>query len=170
MDERDKRLKLEIDPMKTMAFHSWSNNKRCNCLTASFYRKRILSEIKRGREWGINAYFADITTPFGLLALEVLVEERKRSGGIVICSYRTNHIRKRKTYRIMKEKSLDFLLLDVQADYHFEGTPAEALVDVLPKIAFHVSESGLCVLEKMLPQDTVDRLMRNSKSHRSSRF
>ena len=132
----------------SMAFHSWTRSIRCNFLTATWYRKRIRAEIQWVREHEIALYVADYTTPFGLLALEELIKDRKKNGGIKICAYRTMLFGKRRTYRLWKEPELDVTLLCGQADYYYGTHPSDALAFLLPQIAIHCSETGRIVIEK----------------------
>jgi len=140
----------ELIPEKSMAFHSWRNNYSCNFVTASSYRKKIRDEVQWGRKNGIEVFLVDYTTPFGLLAFETLLEERKRHGDFQVHMYQSRYFSKRRTYRLVKETPLEMMFMEAEADYHYGGFPDLAFIHVLPHIAIHYSETGRLVIESKL--------------------
>lgn len=138
----------DLDATKTMAFHPWFKNHRCNFLTAKKYRRRICTAIEWGIANGIEIFLVDYTTPFGLLALETLLEKQGEHGSFKIYVYQTEHFRKRRSYRIVKETPVELCLLAARADYFYGTDPVFALIHVLPRIAVHYSEGGMMIIEK----------------------
>lgn len=141
----------ELIPEKTMAFHSWRDNGSCNFATASSYRKKIRDEVQWGRKNGIEVFLVDYTTPFGLLSLETLLEERKQYGDFRVYVYQSRYFSKRRTYRLVKETPLEMLFMSAEADYHYGCLPELIFIHVLPHIAIHYSETGRMVIESKLP-------------------
>lgn len=60
-------------PQETILFTSGRHSRRCNFLTARRYRTYIRMTCIWAREQGITTFITDYTTPFGLLALEILL-------------------------------------------------------------------------------------------------
>lgn len=140
----------ELIPEKTMAFHSWRDTWCCNFVTASSYRKKIKAAIQWGREKNIEVFLVDYTTPFGLLALETLLEERKQYGDFRVYVYQSRYFSKRRTYRLVKETPLEMLFMTAEADYHYGCFPELIFIHVLPHIAIHYSETGRLIIESKL--------------------
>lgn len=140
----------ELIPEKTMAFHSWRNTCSCNFITAPSYRKKIRNEVQWGRENGIEVFLVDYTTPFGLLAFETLLEERKRHGDFRVYVYQSRYFSKRRTYRIVKETPLEVMFMGAEADYHYGCFPDLVFIHVLPDIAIHYSETGRLIIDGKL--------------------
>lgn len=141
----------KLIPEKTMAFHSWRDNGSCNFATVSSYRKKIRDEVQWGRKNGIEVFLVDYTTPFGLLSLETLLEERKQYGDFRVYVYQSRYFSKRRTYRLVKETPLEMLFMSAEADYHYGCLPELIFIHVLPHIAIHYSETGRMVIESKLP-------------------
>lgn len=138
----------KLIPKKTMAFHSWRNNCSCNFITASSFRKKIRDEVQWGRENGIEVFLVDYTTPFGLLAFETLLEERKRHGDFRVYVYQSRYFSKRRSYRFVKETPLEVMFMNAEADYHYGCFPEIVFIHVFPQIAIHYSETGRLIIEK----------------------
>lgn len=140
----------KLDPEKTMVFHSWRDTCCCNLVTVPLYRKRIKDAIQWGREKGIEVFLVDYTTPFGLLALETLLEERKQHRDFLVYVYQSRYFSKRRSYRLVKETHLEVMFMEAEADYHYGGFPNLVFIHVLPYIAIHYSETGRLVIESKL--------------------
>ena len=108
---------LDLDLQRTMVFHSGEDEKLCNSVSASFYRQQIRAAHKWARQQGINTFLTDYITPLGILALETLLELRKTDDSFRVFSFRSSHVRARKTYRTIPETDLELILLVSQADY-----------------------------------------------------
>ena len=133
-------------PQRTMLFHSGADDSLCNAASASFYRQQILAAHKWARQQGINTFLTDYTTPLGILALETLLELRKTDDSFQVFSFRSNHVRTRKTYRTIPETELELILLVTQADYCYCGISCFVTQAVVA-----CSERGIWITKEPLP-------------------
>lgn len=141
----------QLDPRRTMLFYSRSNETGCNAITAPSFRNRILNALEWAQDHGITAFLADYTTPFGLLALETLVELRESDDSFRVYAVRGMPIAMRKSYRLVPETGIELAFLTAGADYSYHLHPAEAIVRVMPNAATQCSEKGLWVAKEKLP-------------------
>lgn len=135
-----------FDPQRTIVFHSRADEKLCNSASAPFYRQQIRAAHKWARQQGLNTFLTDYTTPLGTLALETLLELRKTDDSFRVFSFRSNHVRARKTYRTIPETDLELILLVTQADYCYCGISHFAT-----QAAVACSEHGIWITKGPLP-------------------
>lgn len=141
----------ELDPRRTMLFHSRTDEHSCNAMTVTAYRNRILYALEWAQEHGITTFLADYATPFGLVALEMLVELRKTDNSFRVYAIRSMPITMRKSYRLVPETRIELAFLSTSADYSYHLHPAEAIIRVMPNAATQCSEKGLWVAKEKLP-------------------
>ena len=141
----------ELDPRRTMLFYSRTDESGCNAITAPSFRNRILNALEWAQEHGITVFLADYTTPFGLLALETLVELRESDNSFRVYAVRGMPIAMRKSYRLVPETKIELAFLAARADYDYHVLPAEAIVRIMPNAATQCSEKGLWVAKEKLP-------------------
>ena len=136
----------DLDPRRTIVFHSRADEKLCNSVSAPFYRQQILAAHKWARQQGINTFLTDYITPLGILALETLLELRKTDDSFQVFSFRSNHVRTRKTYRTIPETDLELILLVTQADYCYCG-----ISYFVTQASVTCSERGIWITKEPLP-------------------
>ena len=141
----------QLDPRRTMLFQSRPEEHDCNTLTAALYRNRVLNTLVWAKEHGITTFLADYSTPFGLLALEILVELRKHDDSFRVYSVKSQFFSNRKTYRTIPETGVEMAILSTSADYSFNTMPPETIQRILPNAATHCTESGLWIAKDKLP-------------------
>ena len=133
-------------PQRTMLFHSEADEKLCNSVSVPFYRQQILAAHMWARQQGINTFLTDYITPLGILALETLLELRKTDDSFQVFSFRSNHVRTRKTYRTIPETDLELILLVSQADYCYCD-----ISHFVTQAAVACSERGIRITSELLP-------------------
>lgn len=141
----------ELDPRRTMLFYSRTDEAACNAITAPSFRNRIFNALEWAQDHGVTVFLADYMTPFGLLALETLVELRKTDDSFRVYAVRGMPIAMRRSYRLVPETGIELALLTARADYSYHLHPAEAIVRVMPNAATQCSEKGLWAAKEKLP-------------------
>jgi len=141
----------KLDPRRTMLFHSRPEEHGCNTITAATCRQRILLARAWAREHGITTFLADYTTPFGLLALETLVELREAGEDFRVYAVKSTYFGKRRTYRAIPETGIEMAFLASRADYSYHGMPETIVHSVLPNAATQCSEVGIWFAKDKLP-------------------
>lgn len=141
----------KLDPRRTMLFHSRPEEHGCNMVTAGACRQRILFALEWAREHGITEFLADYTTPFGLLALETLVELREAGENFRVYAVKSTYIGRRRTYRTIPETEIELAFLTSRADYCYHGRPENIVSSVFPNAATQYSETGIWITKEKLP-------------------
>lgn len=114
----------ELKPGRTMLFTS--DGRRCNFLTAWWYRRQILRNYVWGKQCGFTNYVVDPYTPFGLLALETLGRFKRAGEELILYSVHGSHAGWRHSYRLIPETPLELLFLEHKAcDYIYSQFRSE---------------------------------------------
>lgn len=141
----------KLDPRRTMLFHSRPEEHLCNTITADFYRQKIIDTREWARRHGITTFLVDFHTPFGLLALETLLELREAGDNFRVYAVKSRYFAKRKTYRTIPETGIEMAFLASRADYSYHGKPEEIVRNVFPQAATQCSERGTWIVKSKLP-------------------
>lgn len=135
----------ELVPDKTMLFFSRPEEHSCNFITAFYHRKRIGYALAWAEQRGISTFLADYSTPFGLLALETMLQKRDNGAEIMVCAAKGHFIGKRKTYRLIKETPIEIAFLTARADYVYSMLPMQTFYEVFLHAGIHCSETGIWI-------------------------
>lgn len=146
----DKTTAPKIDQRRTMLFLSRPEEHDCDFVTAPKYRKNILLALQWAQEHGISTFVVDYTTPLGILALETLLDERKKGAEFNIYTIRSTHVALRRTYRLVKETPIELAILTSSGDYHYTMQPDAAALFMFSQIAIHFTEAGCWLCERLL--------------------
>lgn len=148
-EHRDAEPKL--NPRRTMLFQSRQGEHRCNYITASVYRQRIIEVLRWARERGITTFIADYTTPLGLLALETMVKLREAGEDFHVYAFKGGFISQRKSYRLIAETDMELIYLCMQADYDYYDLTPQKAVHIVSSVATICSEVGIWVAKEKIP-------------------
>ncbi|RKI64551.1 hypothetical protein D7V91_16025 [bacterium 1xD42-67] len=131
-------------PQDTMLFSSGHHSRRCNFLTARRYRAYIRMSYIWAQKHGINTFIADYTTPFGLLALETLLELRSIGEDFTLYTINSRHIGRRKSYRLIWETDLELAWILAKCDYRYQCLySADTLYKIYLNSGTHCNEDGI---------------------------
>ncbi len=132
-EEYEERINCEpvLDPKTTILFTSGHHRRRCNFLTARRYRTYIRLSYLWAREQGITTFITDYTTPFGLLAMETLLELRSTGADFVLYAISSRYFARRKSYRLIPETDIEIAWNISKCDYRFQCLYS---VDTLHKV------------------------------------
>ena len=132
-EEYEERITCEpvLDPKTTILFTSGHHRRRCNFLTARRYRTYIRLSYLWAREQGITTFITDYTTPFGLLAMETLLELRSTGADFVLYAISSRYFARRKSYRLIPETDIEIAWNISKCDYRFQCLYS---VDTLHKV------------------------------------
>jgi hypothetical protein len=138
--------RLEFDPDTAIVF-TGEHGKRCNFLTAWYYRRRIRRIAEESFSKGVNTFFADYMDPFGLLALETLCEMKKDGENFALYALQSGSIAERKSYRLIPETNVELIFLGA----YFDGQPFspyhgdDVLLDAYATSKYLCTETGVVV-------------------------
>lgn len=107
-------------PQTTLLFTSGHHSRRCNFLTAKHYRTYILQSCTWAQEHGITTFITDYTTPFGLLALEILLELRNAGVNFTLYAISSRHFCRRRSYRLIPETDIEIAWDLARCDYRYQ--------------------------------------------------
>ncbi len=113
---------IDFDPHRTVLFCG-RHGYRCNFLTIQKYQEDILIKSLILLGLGIDTFIVDYISPFGLAALEKLLEMRKKGYAFKLYAVQGGSITDRKTYRLIPEIGSEILLLTAKCDKHFSPSP-----------------------------------------------
>lgn len=132
-EEYEERINCEpvLDPKTTILFTSGHHRRRCNFLTARRYRTYIRLSYLWAREQGITTFITDYTTPFGLLAMETLLELRSTGADFVLYAISSRYFARRKSYRLIPETDIEIAWNLSKCDYRYQSLYS---VDTLHKV------------------------------------
>ena len=132
-----------LDPQRAILFHS-RHSWICNFLTAPYFRRAIRRSFQWAVEHGFTTFLVDYGTPFGLLALEVLLELRGTGVKFSLYAARSVHMGQRKSYRLHRESDVSLIPLIAQCDYNYtQFSPAQTIFQIYLKLDFFCTE--ICV-------------------------
>lgn len=149
-EEHERRCPV-LDPRRTMAFVSRPKEHGCNFLSAAHYRRQIYCALAWGKEHGFTRFIADYSTPYGLLALETILQLKQDGAEITVYAAKSRWIKSRKTYRLIKETPLELAMLTASADYSFSSLPLGTLLEVFSNSGVLCSEAGLWISKTKIP-------------------
>lgn len=131
-------------PQTTILFTSGLHSCRCNFLTARRYRTYIRRSCMWAQEYGITTFLADYTTPFGLLALEILLELRKTGANFALYAISSRHVCRRISYRLIQETDIEIAWNLAQCDYRYQCLySVDTLYRVYVNTGIRCTEEGI---------------------------
>ena len=132
-----------LDPQRAILFHS-RHSWICNFLTAPYFRRAIRCSFQWAVEHGFTTFLVDYGTPFGLLALEVLLELRGTGVKFSLYAARSVHMGQRKSYRLHQESDVSLIPLIAQCDYNYtQFSPAQTIFQIYLKLDYFCTEIGV---------------------------
>ena len=146
----------KLEPRRTMLFSSGS--RRCNFLTAWWYRRMILNHYRWGIECGFTSYIVDSYSPLGLLALETLGKLKKEGEDLTLYCVHGCRFAQRRSYRLIPETGLEILLLEHGvSDYTFRHLSPQAVwIGIFDRAGVICTEHGRAISPKWISQDLLD--------------
>ena len=133
-----------LDPQTTILFTSGHHRRRCNFLTARRYRTYIKSSYLWAREQGITTFITDYTTPFGLLAMETLLELRSTGADFALYAISSRYFAKRKSFRLIPETDIEVTWNISKCDYRFQCLYSiDTLRRVYSSVGVRCTENGI---------------------------
>lgn len=106
------------------------------------YRKRIREQFKFLRESGANTFIVEYSSPYGLLAMEMLLGmEQDHEPFRLFCFKRLG--KKRQTYRLVKEYPLELVYLAARCDYSYGLLSRCEMFDLLHEANYLANESSV---------------------------
>ena len=141
----------KLDPRRTMLIHSRPDEFGCNAVTAPLYRQKLLEAVAWAQERGITAFLTDYYTPFGLLALETLLELREEGADFRVYAVRSCYFTQRRTYRAVPETGVEMCFLPARADYSYHDRLEDILTDIFPSAWTRCSEQGIWIAKSKIP-------------------
>ena len=145
-EEYEERINCEpvLDPKTTILFTSGHHRRRCNFLTARRYRTYIRLSYLWAREQGITTFITDYTTPFGLLAMETLLELRSTGADFVLYAISSRYFAKRKSFRLIPETDIEVTWNISKCDYRFQCLYSiDTLRRVYSSVGVRCTENGI---------------------------
>lgn len=95
----------------------------CNFRTARWFQTRFLACFRWGQSSGITTYVVDCFSPFGLLALTVLLKLRQNNEHFNLYACCFSPSSQRRSFRLIPETDSEFTSLIHQTDYFFGKDP-----------------------------------------------
>lgn len=141
----------ELDPRRTMLLGAREGENRCNYQSAPSYRRFIRRAYLWGQDHGITCFLCDTSSPFGLLALETLLELRDQGEKFHLYAFQSKFPNLRKSYRLIPETEIEFLFLLRRTDYYYQRTVFLAEM-IQAKAGTFGSERGIWAIRKRLPE------------------
>lgn len=146
--DRDKERHLaarpHIEPRRTVLICAKSNERSCNFITARRFEKHILNLYLQARLWGMTTFIVDNSTPFGLLAHEVLLAVKGQDEDFSLYVFQSKTLSKCKSFRLIPETDIERIRLNLSADYHYDFFSKDSMIARFLKCA------GLIITEKEL--------------------
>lgn len=141
----------KLDPRRTMLLGAKAGENRCNYQSAPKFQRFIRTAYLWGQDHGITGFLCDTSSPFGLLALETLLELRDKGKKFHLYAFQSKFPNLRKSYRLIPETEIEYLFLLRRADYNYQRTTFSSDV-VKSKAGTHCSERGIWAIRKRLPE------------------
>ena len=102
------------------------------------------------RKQGITTFIADYTTPFGLLAFEILLELRSTGANFTLYAVSSRHIGRRRSYRLIKETDLELAWNLAKCDYRYQCLySVDTLYKIYSNSGTHCTEDGIRQKQQM---------------------
>lgn len=106
------------------------------------YRKLIQKQYRSLYSKGVNTFIVDYGSPYGLLALEVLLQLKQDGESIFLYCYKRLGV-PRKSYRLIKECTIEIVKLAAKCDYSYDLIRDAALFRLMARSKFFASEAGI---------------------------
>lgn len=144
---------IDFDPKRTVLFRG-KHGRRCNFLTVRKYREEIVVGSVVLLMSGIDTFIVDYISPFGLAALEKLVEMREKGYHFKLYAIQGGSIANRKTYRLIPEIGSEIILLADKCDKHLLPSPAgNAIKKVYRDVLRIFDEDGISINPLVILED-----------------
>lgn len=144
---------IDFDPKRTVLFRG-KHGRRCNFLTVRKYREEIVVGAVVLLMSGIDTFIVDYISPFGLAALEKLVEMREKGYYFKLYAIQDGPISSRKTYRFIPEIGSEIILLADKCDKHLLPSPAgNAIKKVYRDVLRIFDEDGISINPLVILED-----------------
>lgn len=155
--QEHKAAEPTLEPRRTIVFSSYNSKKRCNFVTAHYYRRLITKNLKWAIERGFSNVLVDYTTPYGLLALETLLPIKTNGTRFNLYAVKSLLFSERKSYRLVPETNIEIAFLTRECDYSFsQYLPEETLFQIFNNAGVLCSESGIAINSRWIPQHLID--------------
>lgn len=146
-----------LEPRRTMIFSSYNSQKRCNFLTAKYYRWLIAKNLQWALDRGFTNVLVDYTTPYGLLALETLLPLKTDGAKFHLYCMKSCFFSERRSFRLVPETNVEIAFLTRECDYTFsQYLPHETLSKIFAYAGALCSEDGLTISPKWIPKHLRD--------------
>ena len=133
-----------IDPRRAVLFLAKSNEHGCNFITTRRFEKYISNLYRQARSWGMTTFIVDNSTPFGLLAHEILLAVKGQGEDFSLYVFQSKTFSKCKSFRLIPETDTERIRLNLSADYHYEFFSKDGI------IGHFLNCAGLIITEKEL--------------------
>ena len=141
----------KLAPRRTMLLGAREGENRCNYQSAPNYRRFIRRAYRWGQDHGITCFLCDTSSPFGLLAVETLLELRDEGEKLHLYAFQSKYPHFRKSYRLIPETEIEYLLLLHRTEYNYQRT-AFSSDAVQSKAGTLCSERGIWAIRERLPE------------------
>lgn len=139
-----------LDPRRTILFCAGTKWDRCHFFNVPWFRSYIRRAYRWAAAQGADTFVVDIYTPFGLLALETLLDLRKKHEFKLYVFQGSRTRKSRKSYRLILETEVEFIILFTQADYSYGGLdPYEAAEKITRRAGLLCTERGFQVCKRL---------------------
>lgn len=144
---------IDFDPKRTVLFRG-KHGRRCNFLTVRKYREEIVVGSVVLLMSGIDTFIVDYISPFGLAALEKLVEMREKGYYFKLYAIQGGPISSPKTYRLIPEIGSEIIFLADKCDKHLLPSPAgNAIKKVYRDVLRIFDEDGISINPLVILED-----------------
>lgn len=127
---------------ETAVFMSTREKPQLHFYNVRKYRKRIAEQFKFLRESGANTFIVEYSSPYGLLAMEMLLSLQKDQAPFHLYCFKQLD-RKRQTYRLVKEYPLELVFLAARCDYSYGLLSRCEMFDLLHEANYLANESSV---------------------------
>lgn len=149
LDEELSGIAPILVPHRTLLYGGGYHRKACNFITANRYRNYIQGSYRWAVQQGFDTFITDLATPFGLLALETLLEFRDKGESFCLYAVRSKLITLRKSYRLIRETPIEMIILEGKCDYTFLYLDNDALVEkIISKIGACCNTNGIRIIKQ----------------------
>lgn len=147
---------IEFEPKRTVLYRG-RHGHRCNFLTVRKYQKEILIKTIVLLMSGIDTIFVDYISPFGLAALEKLIEMREKGYPFKLYAIQGGLITKRKTYRLIPEIGSEIIILAGRCDKHLLPYSDGNMIKKVYRDVFRIlDEDGISINPLVILEDLDD--------------
>lgn len=155
--EEHRAAEPTLEPRRTMIFSSYNSKKKCNFLTAKYYKRLIAKDLHWALERGFTNILVDYTTPYGLLALETFLPLKTSEVSFQLFSIKTRLISDRKSFRLIPETNAEIDAFIKKCDYNFsQYLPEETLSLLFSNAGVLSNESGTIINSRWIPHHLID--------------